>query len=153
MHSYLNTIWHYCLQREREMSVQPDFIISAETGDCGAVFAVAANWRHFHLLEILLGWDVVCLQDWEWSQFSTLHPHLCVSVASMIFKLALNGMLTSVSNYFSTVWLSQDTDNMHLCMSKQVNRDGAIFELGWTSRCVCVCVCQCLCFMWFLLGL
>lgn len=101
MQSYLNTIWHYCLQRE--MCVQPDIIISAGTGDCDAVFTVAANWRHFHLLEILLGRDVLCLQDWEWSQFSTPHHHLCLSITTMIVQFSIYGMLTSVSNYFIQV--------------------------------------------------
>ncbi len=64
----------------------------------------------------------------------------------MIFLLVMNGMLTSVSNNFFPLSDStrlQITYNIHLCMFKQVNRDGARYELGWTSMGVCVCVCVC----------
>lgn len=121
------------------MCVQPNIIISAGTGDCGAVFAVVANWRHFHLLEILLGWDVLCLQDWEWSQFSTLHHHLCLSITTMIVQLAIFGMLTSISNYFSDSSRLRITNDIKLCLFKQVHWAETRFELGWTSGCVRVC--------------
>ncbi len=70
-------------------------------------------------------------------------PSLYLS-SQYIFLLAMNGMLTSVSNYFFPLSDStrlQITYNIHLCMFKQVNRDGARYELGWTSMGVCVCVC------------